>query len=111
MKRQEEQYGYLGRERLGTGDSHLGPGMEVNSPVGLASDRAADGVDDRQGRMAAPLCLAQRTQRVGRFARLAEDKNQRPIIERCVAVAELAGILDLDRQVSEPLDQVLADQG
>ena len=58
----------------------------------------------------APLGLAEGAQRVGRLARLAEDEDQRPVVERGVAVAELAGVLDLDRQVGEPLDQVFADQ-
>ena len=61
--------------------------------------------------MAPPLRLAQGAQRVGRLARLAEDEDQRPVVERGVAIAELAGVLDLDRQVGQPLDQVLADQG
>ena len=61
--------------------------------------------------MPAALGLAQSTQGVGRLARLAQDEDQRPVVERGVAVAELAGVLDLDGQVGEPLDQVLADQG
>ena len=61
--------------------------------------------------MPAALRLAQGAQRVGRLARLAQDEDERAVVERRVAVAELAGVLDLDRQVREPLDQVLADQG
>ena len=66
---------------------------------------------DRQRRMPPPLRLAQGGQRVGRLARLAEGEDERAVVERGVAVAELAGVLDLDRQVGQLLDQVLADQG
>ena len=85
--------------------------MEIDAAVGLAGDGAADGVDDRQGRVPAALGLAKRAQGVGRLARLAEHEDERPVVERRVAIAELAGVFDLDRQVSEPLDQVFADQG
>ena len=61
--------------------------------------------------MPAPLGLAEGAERVGGLARLAEDEHQGAVVERRVAVAELAGVLDLHRQVGEALDQVLADQG
>ena len=60
--------------------------------------------------MSPALRLAQGAQGVGRLARLAQDEDERPVVERGVAVAELAGVLDLDRQVGEPLDQVLAHE-
>ena len=59
----------------------------------------------------APLRLAERAQRVGRLARLAQDEDERPVVERGVPIAELAGVLDLDRQVRQPLDQVFPHQG
>ena len=49
-------------------------------------------------------------QGVGRLARLAEDEDERPVVERGVAIAEFARVFDLDRQVRQPLDQILADQ-
>ena len=107
---QQRQDGDLGRERLGAGDADLGAGVEVDAAVGLAGDRAADGVDDRQRRVPPPLGLAEGAERVGGLARLAEDEDERAVVERGVAVAELAGVLDLDGQVGEPLDQVFADQ-
>ena len=110
MKRQKQQHGHLRRERLGAGDADLGAGVEIDAAVGLAGDRAADRVDDRQGRVSAALGFSQGAQRVRRFARLAQHEDQRPIVERGVAVAKLAGELDLDRQVCEPLDQVFAHQ-
>ena len=97
MKGEQEQHRDLGRERLGAGDADLGAGVEVDAAVGLAGDRAADGVDDRQSRMPSTLGFSQGAERVGRLARLAQDEDERPIVERCIAVAELAGVLDLDR--------------
>ena len=44
-----------------------------------------------------PLCVMAKTMRVA--------------VDRRVAVAELAGVFDLDRDAGELLDQVLADQG
>ena len=111
VKRQEQEHGHLGGKRLGAGDADLGTGVEIDAAVGLACDGAADGVDDRQRGVPAALRLVERTQGIGRLARLAEHEDQRPIVERGIAIAELAGVFDLDGQMGEPLDQVLADQG
>ena len=85
--------------------------MKIDAAVGLACDGAADGIDDRQCGVPAALRLVKRTQGVGRLARLTEHEDECPIVERRVAIAELAGVFDLDGQMSEPLDQVLTDQG
>ena len=105
------QHGDLRREGLRAGDADLGPGVEVDAAVGLAGDRRADDVADGQRRMPPPLRLAEGPERVGRLARLAEDEDERPVVERGVPVAELARVLDLDGQVRQPLDQVFANQG
>ncbi len=55
--------------------------------------------------------FAEGAERIGGLARLAEDEHERPVVERGVPVAELAGVLDFHRQVGQPLDQVFADQG
>ena len=89
----------------------LRAGVQIDAAVGLASDGAADGIDDGQSGMPAALGLVEGTQRIGRLARLAEHEDECSIVERRVAIAELAGVFDLDGQVREPLDQVLADQG
>ncbi len=96
MERQQEQDGHLRGERLGAGDSDLEAGVKVNPALGLAGDRAADRVHDRQRGMAAALGFAQCAERIGRFARLAEDEDQRLFLERGVAVAKLAGEFHLD---------------
>ena len=49
-------------------------------------------------------------QRVRRFAGLRNRDDQRVAVENRVAVAELAGQLDLDRQAAPVLDGVLGDQ-
>ena len=85
--------------------------MQIDAAVGLAGDRAADDVADRQRRMALALHLAQGGQRVGRFAALRDGEQQRVVSQRRIAVAELAGVFDFDRNAGEFLDQILADQG
>src|SRR5207244_13480021 len=49
-------------------------------------------------------------ERIGRLARLRDDDEQRLRIEQRVAVAELAAVVDLARQLGEPLDEELADR-
>ena len=110
MQRQQQQHGHLRRERLGAGDPDFGAGVEIDAALGLAGDGAADGVDDGQGRVSPALGFTQGAQGIGRFARLADHEDQRSIVERRVAVAKLAGELDFDGQMGEPLDQVFAHE-
>ena len=100
----------LAEERLGRGDGDLGAGVRVEHGVGLARDGRAVGVAD--GQDAGPLLprVAQRHQRVHRLAGLADDDDQRRPVEHRVAVAELAGDLDLDGDAGPVLDRVLGDQ-
>ncbi len=79
-------------------------------PSASRAMRAAHGVDDRQGRVPAAFGLAQGAEGVGGLTRLAQHEDERAVVERRIAIAELAGVLDLDRQVGEPLDQVFADE-
>ena len=107
----ESQHGqddHLGRKGLGAGDAHFGPGVQVDSAIGLAGNRRAHGVHDRQRGMAPPAGLAEGAQRVGGLARLAEHEDERAVVERGVAIAKLAGVLDFDGQMRQPFDQVLA---
>ena len=56
--------------------------------------------------------LAQRRQRVGRLARLRDGEDDACCWSmRRIAIAELAGVFDLDRDAGELLEQVFADQG
>ena len=108
---EHRQHDALRGERLGRGDADFRAGVQVDAAVGLAGDRAADDVADRQRRMPLALHLAQRGQRVGRLAALRDREQQRVAVDRRVAVAQLAGVFDFDRDAGELFDQVLADQG
>ena len=99
----------LAEERLGRGDADLRPDAQVDAGVGLARDRRADDVHDAQRQRTALLRLLQRGERVGRLARLADRDDDRAVLDDRVAVAELAGVLDLGRDLREVLDEVLAD--
>ena len=56
-------------ERLRRGDRDLRPGLEEDDRVGLAGDRRADRVRDRDDRAALLAGVAGRGDRVGRLAR------------------------------------------
>ena len=105
------QDGDLIGERLGAGHADLRTGMQIDAAVGLAGNAAADDVAQSQSRMALALRLAQRRQGVGRLARLRDGDDDGVAIDGRIAIAELAGVLDLDRDAGELLEQILADQG
>ena len=109
-KRQHRQRDALRREGLGRGDADFRPGVQVDAAVGLLGDRAAHDVADRQRRMPLALHLAQGRQRVGRFAALRDGEQQRVVVERRIAIAQLAGVFDFDRNPGQFLDQIFADQ-
>ena len=62
-------------------------------------------------RVALALRLAQGGQGVGRLARLREGDDDGVAVDGRIAIAELAGVLDLDGNAGELLEQILADQG
>ena len=84
--------------------------MQVDAAVGFAGDGAADDVDDGQDLVAASARFAQAGQRVGGFAGLADDEDERAGVDGRVAVAEFAGVFDFDRDVREFLDEVFAGE-
>ena len=108
---QHRQHRALRGERLGRGHADLRSGAEVDAAVGLLGDRAADHVADAQRGMALALHLPQGGQRVGRLAALRDGEHQRVVVQRRIAVAQLAGVFDFDRQPGQGLDLVLAHQG
>ncbi len=101
----------LRREGLGRGDADLRAGVQVDAAVGLLGDRAADDVADGQRGVPLAFHLAQGGQRVGRFAALRDGEQQRVVVQRRIAIAQLAGVFDFDRNAGQLFDQVLADQG
>ena len=107
--RRGEQHGELGGEGLGRGDADLGAGQGRQHDVRLAGDRAFRHVDDRQDGLLLRLGVAQRRQGIGGLARLRDDDADAALGHRRLAVAELRGDVDLDRQARELLEPVFAD--
>ena len=88
----------LGEERLGGGDADLRAGVRVEHGVGLARDLRAVGVAHGEHPGPLPAGVPDGLQGVGGLAGLADRDDQRVAVENRVAVTELAGDLDLDRQ-------------
>ena len=109
-QREQRQHRDLAGERLGRGDADLGTGVDVDAAVGLARDRRAHHVDDAERPRALALRLAHRRQRVRGLARLRDHQHRGAFVDDRVAVAELRGVLDLDRDARVLLEHVLADQ-
>ena len=84
--------------------------MHVNAAVGFARDGAADDVDDGERLVPAPLGFAERGERVGGFAGLRDDEQHGVFFQRTIAVTKFMRELDLDRNLREFLDQILADE-
>jgi hypothetical protein len=106
---EEREHGDLTGEGLGRCDADLGSDAEVDAEVGLAGDRRPDDVDHAERQRATLLGLFEGGERVGRLARLAHGDDDRAFIDDRVAIAELAGVLDLGRDFAEVLEEVLAD--
>ena len=87
-----------------------GPAKRRHHHVALARDRRGRHVDDRKHVLLLLLGVAQRRQRVGGLARLRNEHREIARIERRLAVAELRGDVDLDRQPGEALEPVFGDQ-
>ena len=104
--RQRGEHGQLAGEGLGRGDADLRAGEDRQRHVALARDRRGLDVDDRDDAAALRLDVAQRRQGVGGLARLADEEPEGAGAERRLAVAELGGDLDLDRQAGEALEPV-----
>ena len=97
-------------ERLRGRDRDLGAGLEEDDRVGLAGDRRADRVRDRDDR-AAPLAgVARRGDRVGGLARLGDRDDERLPVERRRAVAELGADGRPGRQAGPVLERGGADE-
>ena len=88
-----------------------GPGVQINAAVGLAGNRAADDVANRQRRVALAFHFAQGGQRIDRFAALRDGEQHRVGRHRRVAIPQLARVFDFDRNSRERLDHVFAHQG
>ena len=87
-----------------------GPASVGSTTSRLARDGRRTHVDDRGDALALRLAVAQRRQRVGRLARLRHEQGEPALGQRRLAVAELGGDVDVDRNARVALDPVLADQ-
>ncbi len=106
--RQQVQVDQRRGEGLGRGHADLRPGLHRDVAVGHAHRLRADGVDDAPQRGAFAARLLHRRQRVGRLARLADGQHHRVGVDDRIAVAELGGDIDLDRDARQAFDQQLA---
>jgi hypothetical protein len=88
-----------------------GPASVGKVDVGFARDRRFAHVDDGADRHALLAAIAQRRQRVGGFARLRDEQRGRVLGQRHLAVAELGGDVDVDRQARVALEPVLCRPG
>ena len=99
----------LGEMGLRGRHADLGPGMRVEHRVGLTGhrrvDHVRDGEDLRLVRRAAGE--ADRLHRVERLAGLADADHERARAEHGVAIAELAGDIDLARHAGPMLQRIL----
>ena len=95
---------------LGGGHPDLGPGPGVEHGVGLAGHGRVDHVGDDQHLGTQPARLPHGLEGVDRLAGLADPDDQGAGVEHRVAVAELAGDVDLHRQAGPVLDGVLGHQ-
>ena len=88
----------------------LGSGVHVDARAALARDGARHVVANAQRAVALAQALAHRGEGVDGLAALADGENQRVLVHRHVAVAELARVLHLARQVRQGFDEIFADQ-
>ena len=87
-----------------------GPASVGSIDVGFARDGRFAHVDDRADRHARLAAVAQRGQRVGGLARLRNEERRAALRDRHLAIAELGGDIDVDRQAREALEPVFADE-
>ena len=107
-ERQQELRDQLRRECLGRRDPDLGAGAGEKRERRLPHHRARRDVADRQRvRVTERLRVLQRRQRVGGFARLRDDDDQRLRMRHAVAIAVLARDLDRARHAGQRLDPLL----
>ena len=109
IERQQVAGHELGQEALGRGDADLRAGVGVHHRIGLPRDGRAVGVADRQHPGALGAGVPHRLQGVCGLAGLADRHHQGVAGQDRVAVAELRGQLDLDRDPGPVLDGVLRD--
>ena len=107
---QAGEHGELAGERLGRGDADLGPGERRQDRIGFPRDRRLAHIDDRENVLPLRAAIAQRGERIGRLARLRDEQRRAAGIERGLAIAELRGDIDIDRQFRPALEPIFGDE-
>ena len=109
-QREQVHHGDLAEEGLRRGDRDLEAGAREEDAVGVARRLRAHDVRDGEDGGTALLRDPHRRERVGGLAGLRDADDEIARADDRVAVAVLAGDLDLDRHARELLDRVAADQ-
>ena len=86
-----------------------GPGMGGEEQVRLARHRAGRNVDDDGDPLALGAGVAKRGEGVGGLARLRDEEGEPARLEHRLAVAELGGDIELDRDPGELLEPIFGD--
>ena len=107
---EDEEGGELGGEGLGGGDADLGAGVGGDGALGFAGDGGADDVADGEGFGAFGDELGLGGEGVGGFAGLGDEEADGAGVGDGVAVAVLAGVVDVDGEAGEALDHELAGE-
>ena len=110
MNGEDAERGELAREGLGRRDADLRPAARQDHGVGLARERAARDVADREHGRTGPARGAHRAERVGRLARLRHGDHHGVRVDERAAIARFRGHVHLDRQLPDRLDDVLGGQ-
>ena len=107
---EDEEGGELGGEGLGGGDADLRAGVGGDGALGLAGDGGADDVADGEGFGTFGDEFALGGDGVGGLAGLGDEEADGAGVGDGIAVAVLAGIVDLGGEAGEALDHELAGE-
>ena len=109
MRSESGQHRELAGERLGRCNADLGSGMGGKEKIGLARHGTGRHVDHHADGLPGLFAVAQRCERIRRFARLRNEQRQPPIFQHRLAVAEFARDIDVDRHTGELFEPVFCD--
>src|SRR5579883_2269134 len=108
VERKQVKGGELRGEGLGRGHANFWTGMGVDGALGLARDHGSDDVADGEGLAALAFGFALGGDGVGGLARLRDEQGDGIGGNDGVAIAPLAGVIDLDGNLGQTFDHELA---
>src|SRR5208337_2170084 len=94
MDREEVVCLDLGKEALGSADTHLRTASGVKLGVGLARERRVNRIGNGDQMASAVPALFHRSQRVSGLARLGNRHYQGALVDRRTPIAELVRVID-----------------